>query len=104
MHHAALALAWEIWARHRGMDAGACVYLLLVCLCGLAFPLVPDVIGWMTIPFWMTIPLLAAAAAAYGFEARLEAASSGLPPRLLVLPVPARTLALVSFLSATVPI
>ncbi|HYH66926.1 MAG TPA: hypothetical protein VD866_19685 [Urbifossiella sp.] len=85
--HAAVALAWEFWGRHRWGLAGAAALVAGFAASTAAAPLAAQVAMASTIWFVMALSYVIGVFA-YGFEARLEAAESGFPPRLFVLPVP----------------
>ncbi len=104
MRSPALALTWEIWARHRWLNALTGAYLLFICHWGLLLPMPEGLAGGLMVPLVVGGLLVIGSAAHGGQDSRLEAATSGLPMRLLVLPVPARTLAGIVFLWVTLPV
>src|SRR5579871_6324540 len=82
----ALALAWELWWRHRlglvgvvALVAGFAGYCAAETVTG-RFASVSSI--WFVMGLSYVIGVFA-----YGFEARLEVAESGFPARLFVLPV-----------------
>jgi len=84
---AAVALAWEFWGRHRWGLAGAAALVAGFAAYTAAAPL--TALGATLSTLWFVMALsYVIGVFAYGFEARLEAAESGFPPRLFVLPVP----------------
>jgi hypothetical protein len=104
MRSPALALTWEIWARHYRLNILGGAYLLLICLWGLLLPIPEGLVGLLLFPL-IAGGMLAIGSAALGSQqARLESAASGLPARLLVLPVSSWTLAGVAFFWATLPV
>lgn len=87
MHAAAAALAWEFWWRHRWGLGGAAVVVGGFAAYSAADPLTPQTAMVSTIWFVMALCYVVGVFA-YGYETRLEAAESGFPARLFVLPVP----------------
>lgn len=86
MHAPVAALAWEFWGRHRwGLAAAAGLVAGFAAYCAAApptaqFALVSSI--WFVMALCYVLGVFA-----YGHEARLEAAESGFPARLFVLPV-----------------
>ncbi|MBN9520321.1 hypothetical protein J0H58_17620 [bacterium] len=87
MHAPAAALAWEFWWRHRWGFAGAAAVVGGFAAYAAADPPTAQMAMVSTIWFVMALCYVVGVFA-YGFEARLEAAESGFPARLFVLPVP----------------
>jgi hypothetical protein len=97
MHSPALALAWQLWGRHRRGLAAVATYCVAVPI---AFNLLPagtvDSRYGAVFSMQFVIALIYVAAVfAYGFECQLESRESGFPARLFTLPV--RTGLLVSW-------
>ncbi len=95
MHSPTLALAWQLWGRHRRGLAVVLLYLVATAVVFNALPagaLEPRHGALMSIQFVIGL-IYAAAVFAYGFESQLDARESGFPARLFTLPV--RTGALV---------
>src|SRR5262245_18826605 len=86
MNSPALALAWEFWRRHRLGLAGVAVVVGGFAAYGAAVPMSAAFAAASSIWFVMALCYVVGVFA-YGFEARLEAAESGFPARLFVLPV-----------------
>jgi hypothetical protein len=89
MHSPTLALAWQLWGRHRLGLAAVLLYLLATAVVFNALPAgtLEDRHGaLMSIQFVIAL-IYVAAVFAYGFESRLEARESGFPTRLFTLPV-----------------
>lgn len=91
MNTPAAALAWELWWRHRlGLAAVGALVAGFAAYCA-AEPVTGQFASVSSIWFMMGLAY-AIGVFAYGFEARLEAAESGFPARLFVLPVRTRVL------------
>src|SRR5262245_22016303 len=86
MRSPAVALAWELWGRHRWGLAG-----VAALVAGFAVACAASPVGRTTAfvySIWFGIGLCYVIGVfAYGFEARMEAPESGFPARLFVLPV-----------------
>jgi hypothetical protein len=91
MHSPALALSWELWRRHRWGLAGVAALVASFALASAIAPLPVHLASanslWLVLGLCYVIGVFA-----YGFEGRLEAAESGFPVRLFVLPVRTRML------------
>jgi hypothetical protein len=86
MHSPALALSWELWRRHRWGLAGVATLVASFALASAIAPLPVNLASGNS--FWLVLGLCYVIGVfAYGFEGRLEAAESGFPIRLFVLPV-----------------
>src|SRR5688500_5588138 len=86
MHSPAAALAWEVWRRHRWGLAGVGAVVLGFALASAVAPLEEQVVTVNSMFFVMGLCYVIGVFA-YGFDGRLEAAESGFPARLFVLPV-----------------
>jgi hypothetical protein len=89
MHSPALALAWQLWGRHR-LGLAVVAAALLTCAT-LSHALPADTwdrthAALCTMQFVFAL-LYVAAAFAFGFECQLEAKESGFPARMFTLPV-----------------
>jgi hypothetical protein len=86
MHSPAVALASDFWWRHRWGLAAVVGVVLAFAAVRAAYPF--ERTTAMVHSIWFVIGLCYAIGVfAYGFEARLEAAESGFPVRLFLLPV-----------------
>jgi hypothetical protein len=86
VHAPAIALAWEFWRRHRfGLSGTVGFVAAFVVVCAVN-PLRPELATANSIWFGMGL-CYAIGVFAYGFDGKLEAAESGFPARLFVLPV-----------------
>jgi hypothetical protein len=94
MHSPALALAWQLWGRHRLALAVAC--LLLFAFAGLFHALPSGTLepwhGALSSFQFAMVLVYVASVFAYGFDSRMEAPESGFPARLFTLPVRTRVL------------
>jgi hypothetical protein len=89
MHSPTLALAWQVWGRHRWGLAAVAAYCLVMAVVFNALPaetLHERHGALFSIQFVIGL-IYVAAAFAYGFECRLEVRESGFPARLFTLPV-----------------
>ena len=89
MHSPGAALAWEFWGRYRwGLSAFA-AYIAACAVAVAVHPFAKPEMFASLGSLWFVMALCYVVGVfAYGFEARLEAAESGFPARLFVLPVP----------------
>jgi hypothetical protein len=86
MNTPAAALAWELWWQHRWGLAAVGASVALFAVLANAGPFTPTDAGVSSIWFAMGLCYVIGLFA-YGTEARLDAAESGFPARLFVLPV-----------------
>ncbi len=89
MHSPTLALAWQVWGRHRRGLAAVLLYLVATAVVFNALPngtLETRHGALMSIQFVIAL-IYVAAAFAFGFETQLETRESGFPARLFTLPV-----------------
>jgi hypothetical protein len=89
MRSPALALAWQLWGRHRRGLAVVMAILLVFAVLQRALPagaLEMEHAALCSMQFVFAL-LYVAAAFAYGFECQLEARESGFPARMFTLPV-----------------
>jgi hypothetical protein len=99
MHSPALAIAWQLWRRHRWGLAAVLAYLLG---CSIVFPLLPAgaaeekaTHGFLCSGLFVFALLYVTGVFAYGMDSRLEVRESGFPARMFTLPL--RTSALVGW-------
>jgi hypothetical protein len=91
MNAPAVALGWELWWRHRWGLAAVVALVAGFAAYSAAVPVSGQFVSAGSIWFVMGLAYVVGVFA-YGFEARLEAAESGFPARLFVLPVRTRVL------------
>src|SRR5438128_1328140 len=89
MRSPTLAIAWQLWGRHR---RGLAVVVLFLLGFSLLFQALPAEALEKTTAFLWTMQfcfalIYVAAAFAYGFDCRMEVRESGFPARTFTLPV-----------------